>query len=602
MIDPITLSVVRSGLEQVCNEMDLHLIRSALSPIISETNDCAHGIYDGRSGETIAQGELGLPVFLANMQFAVQSVIATAERAGGFRPGDVWILNDTYLGGTHLNDVNLVVPVYVEDELFALLASTGHWMDIGGAGPGGWNPDAEEVHQEGLVIPPIRLYEDGRLNEPLVEAIMANVRLPHEMRGDLTAMSSAVRMGEGRLRELIGRHGRDDVRTCLTELIDRSEQQMRSHIEEIPDGTYAFTDHLDNDGVVDEPIAISVEVTVAGSDMTIDFTGTSPAVRGPVNLARNTTVSSCYVALKHIFPDVPISGGTFRPARVHVPDGTLLAAEYPSPTSGYLEPTGRVLDVMFGALAQAIPERVPAAPFGTTGVVTFGGTHPERGTYYVGVFPYPGGYGASAESDGLVHGNTPQSMANFVALEASEHRYPVRFEYFALREGSSGAGRHRGGSGTTYRIAADARCVLSVLGDRGDFRPFGLQGAGPAEPNRVRVLSGGEEWEPPMRTKLARKTLEAGDAVIVASPGGGGFGDPLERDVEAVERDLNLGYIGPEAAERDHGAVIAETWTVAGRARYRLDVERTLQGRRERANEPTPVGAVDSRGDGDGDD
>jgi N-methylhydantoinase B len=362
MIDPITLSVVRSGLEQVCNEMDLHLIRSALSPIISETNDCAHGIYDGRTGETIAQGELGLPVFLANMQFSVQSVIEKAERTGGFKPGDVWILNDVYLAGTHLNDVNLVVPVYVGDELFALLASTGHWMDIGGAGPGGWNPDATEVHQEGLVIPPVRLYEDGKLNEPLVEQIMANLRLPQEIRGDLTAMSSAIRMGEGRLRELIERHGIDDVRACLGELIDRSERQMRSHIEEIPDGTYSYSDYLDNDGLVDEPIEVTVQIAVSGSDMRIDFTGTSPAVRGPVNLARNSTVSACYVALKHIFPDVPINGGTFRPATVHVPPKTLLSAEYPSPTSGYLEPIGRVLDVMFGALAQAIPDLVPAAP------------------------------------------------------------------------------------------------------------------------------------------------------------------------------------------------------------------------------------------------
>lgn len=596
MIDPITLSVVRSGLEQVCNEMDLHLIRSALSPIISETNDCAHGIYDGRTGETIAQGELGLPVFLANMQFAVQSVIEKAERTGGFKPGDVWILNDTYLGGTHLNDVNLVVPVYVGDELFALLASTGHWMDIGGAGPGGWNPDATEVHQEGLVIPPVRLYEDERLNEPLVESIMANLRLPREIRGDLTAMSSAVRMGEGRLRALIERHGIDDVRACLGELIERSERQMRSHIEEIPDGTYAFRDYLDNDGLVDEPIDVVVEVTVSGGDMTIDFTGTSPAVRGPVNLARNTTVSACYVALKHIFPDVPINGGTFRPAKVHVPPNTLLSAEYPSPTSGYLEPTGRVLDVMFGALAQAIPELVPAAPFGTTGVVTVGGHHPERGAYYVGVFPYPGGYGASAQTDGLVHGNTPQSMANFVALEASEHRYPVHFEYFALREGSSGAGAHRGGSGSTYRIAAHAECVLSVLGDRADHPPFGLHGGGPAQANRVRVIVGDEEWEPPMRTKLARRTLHAGDAVIVASPGGGGFGDPLAREVEAVERDMNLGYISREVAERDHAVVVAEVVEIAGRPRYRLDVEATNEARRARTEEPSPVGAVHERG------
>lgn len=602
MIDPITLSVVRSGLDQICNEMDLHLIRSALSPIISETNDCAHGIYDARSGETIAQGQLGLPVFLANMQFAVQSVIEQAERGGGFRPGDVWILNDTYRGGTHLNDVNLVVPVFVDGELFALVANTGHWMDIGGAGPGGWNPKAVEIHQEGIVIPPVRLYEDGRLNEPLVDTLMANLRLPREMRGDLIAMSSAVRMGEERLRSLIDRHGRDTVGECLGELIERSERQMRSHIEEIPDGTYSFVDHLDNDGVEDRTLTIAVEVTVAGSEMTIDFTGTSEAARGPLNLARSTTVSSCYVALKHIFPDVPISGGTFRPAHVIVPPGTVVSAEYPSPVSGYLEISGRVLDVMFGALAQAIPERVPSASFGTTGVVTVGGRHPDRGAYFVGVFPYPGGYGATAEGDGLVHGNTPQSMANFVALEASEHRYPVRFEHFSLREDSGGAGRHRGGSGTSYRFTCWSDCVLSVLGDRHDHRPFGLHGGGEGAPNRVRVSTGGREWEPPMRTKIAQLDLHDGDGVAAASPGGGGFGDPLERDVEAVERDLNLGYISRETAERDHAVVVADVRTVAGRLRYRLDPERTAELRRNRTEAPTPVGAVDPRGDADGGD
>ena len=602
MIDPITLSVVRSGLDQICNEMDLHLIRSALSPIISETNDCAHGIYDARTGETIAQGQLGLPVFLANMQFAVQAVIEHAERGGGFKPGDVWILNDTYVGGTHLNDVILVVPVYVDGDLFALLANTGHWMDIGGAAPGGWNPEALEIHQEGIVIPPVRLYEDGRLNEPLVDALMANVRLPRDMRGDLTAMSSAVRMGEQRLRAMIERHGRDTIGECLRELIERAERQMRSYIEEIPDGTYSYVDHLDNDGIDDKPLTISVEITVAGGDMTIDFAGTSGAARGPLNLARGTTVSSCYVALKHIFPDVPINGGTFRPATVIVPPGTVTAAEYPSPVSGYLEIAGRVLDVMFGALAEAIPERVPAASFGTTGVVTVGGRHPERGGYYVGVFPYPGGYGATAEGDGLVHGNTPQSMANFVALEASEHRYPIRFDYFALREESGGAGRHRGGSGTTYRFEAWAPCVVSILGDRHDHVPFGLHGAGTGARNEVRLRTGGREWEPPMRTKIARLGIGAGDAVSASSPGGGGFGDPLEREVEAVERDLNLGYISRETAERDHAVVVASAETVAGRPRYRLDAERTREQRRARTETPTPVGAVDQRGDADGGD
>jgi N-methylhydantoinase B len=597
VIDPITLSVVRSGLEQICDEMDLHLIRSALSPIISETNDCAHGIYDPQTGETIAQGRLGLPVFLANMQYSVQAVVEEAGAVGGFRPGDMWILNDTYRGGTHLNDVNLVAPVFVEGELFALIAGTGHWMDIGGAAPGGWNPEAEEIHQEGIVIPPVRLYEEGRRNDALVAALMSNVRLPSEMLGDLTAMSSALQRGESRLGELIARQGRDQVKACLGELIERSERQMRAYIEEIADGVYEFSDTIDNDGLDDRELTIAVRVEVRGGEMEVDFAGTADAARGPLNLARNSTVSMCNVALKHIFPDVPINGGTFRPVKVSVPDGSVLAAMYPSPVSGYLEIAGRVLDVMFGALAQALPDRVPAAPFGTTGVITVGGRHPDRGNYYVGVFPYPGGYGATAEGDGLVHGNTPQSMANFVALEASEHRYPIRFDYFALREDSGGAGRLRGGDGTTYRIRPWADCLVSVLGDRGTSAPFGLHGGGPAEPNFVELETEGRHWRPPMVTKLAKQRMGEGDSITAASPGGGGFGDPLERSIDAVERDLNLGYIGLRTAEAVYGAVVAESSSLAGRPRYALDREATERNRTAIRRGPALVGTGDKRED-----
>jgi N-methylhydantoinase B len=601
VIDAITLSVVRSSLEQICDEMDLHLIRSALSPIISETNDCAHGIYDAQTGETIAQGRLGLPVFLANMQFAVQSTIEQAATVGGFRPGDVWILNDTYRGGTHLSDVNLVMPVYIDGELFALIASTGHWMDIGGSVPGGWNPAAEDIHQEGLVIPPVPLYKEGVRNDALIETLMANLRLPSEMLGDLTAMSSAVQRGDERLRELVERHGKDEVGECLGELIERSERQMRSYIEDIPDGTYSFADTIDNDGIEDRALPIEVKITVAGSEMDVDFTGSAPAARGPMNVARNSTVSICNVAIKHIFPDVPINGGTFRPVKVKVPKGSILAAEYPSPVSGYLETAGRVLDVMFGALAQALPDGVPAAPFGTVGVITVGGRHPELGSYYVGVFPYPGGYGATASGDGLVNGNPPQSMANFVALEASEHRYPIRFDYFALREDSGGAGRHRGGDGTAYQIRAWAPCVMSVLGDRGKGRPFGLHGGGAATPNSVSLTTDGREWKPPMGTKLAKQPMQADDFVTAASPGGGGFGDPLERPIEAVERDLNLGYIAQETAERLYGVVVAGVRRIAGRPQYELDVEQSERNRSDTPPARAAAGGVDNPHDGSND-
>jgi N-methylhydantoinase B len=589
-MDPVTLSVVRSSLEQICDEMDVHTIRSAISPIISETNDCAHGIFHAQTGETIAQGHLGLPVFLAIMQFTVQATIAEADRQGGFAPGDIWIVNDVYLGGTHLNDVSLVMPLYVEGKLFALLANTGHWMDVGASTAGGWVPDAVDVHQEGLRIPPVRLYQDGRLNQGLFDVFLANVRLPRDISGDITALTSALSRGEQRVHGLIERYGAKTIQACQDEMIERSERQMRSYISEIPDGTYVYVDSIDNDGITDEPLEVRVEIVVDGSSMSIDFTGTAPATPGPLNISRNTTVSTCYVALKHLFPDVPVNGGTFRPVTVNVPPGTVTAAEYPRPTSGYLEVVGRVLDVVFGALAQAIPERVPAASFGTTGVVTVSGWHPDRARYFVGTFPYPGGYGGSLETDGLVHGNTPQSMANFVSLEASEHRYPVRFDYFALREGSGGSGRHRGGPGTTYRFTATADIVTTILGDRADQAPFGLEGGLSGAPNVVSLTTGGVTWVPPMRTKITRQPLAAGDAVSAASPGGGGYGDPLERALDVLERDLNYGYIEPEDAERDFGVVIADLSELAGRARYRVDHERSNELRaRRRAGSSTDI-------------
>ncbi len=580
-VDAITISVVKGALESICDEMDTLLIHAALSPIISETNDCAHGIYHPVTGETIAQGRIGLPVFMANMQFTVQAVLDKANRSGGMRPGDVWITNDPYLGGTHLNDVNLVVPVFVDGELFALLANTGHWMDIGGSVAGGWIPTATNIHEEGLLIPPVRLFEDGEPVASVIDVITGNVRLPDMIAGDLTAMSSALRRGEERLRGLVDRYGADVVRACQEEMIARSEREMRSYIAEIPDGVYVHADALDNDGVTDEPCGLRVAVTVSGSDLHLDFTGTSPAPAGPMNLARNTTVSSAYVALKHIFPDVPVNGGTFRPVTFTIPEGSVIAAQYPRPVSGYLEVVGRVIDLVFGALAPAIPDKVPAAFFGTTGVVTVSGHHPERGEYVVGVFPYPGGYGASASSDGQVHGTPPQSMANFMSIEVAEHRLPLRFDYYAMRDDSGGPGRTRGGVGSTYAFTAWSPLSTSVLGDRVDHVPFGVNGGGPASGNEVRFRTGGEEWVPPLRSKYQDLHLEPGDGVVVSSPGGGGFGDPLERPLEDVARDLDHGVVSRERAADVYGVVVAGVEGPARRPRHRLDEAGTKERREE---------------------
>lgn len=577
-MDPVTLAVVRGALEQIADEMDLHLIRAAISPIISETNDCAHGIFLPDTGETVAQGRFGLPVFLANMQFTVQNLIEHVRGKGGFKPGDIWIMNDPYLSGTHLQDVVLVAPHFVEGKLFALLASTGHWMDIGGSVPGGWAPSAQDIHTEGVIIPPVRLYADGKLNDALVDMFTGNVRLPTQIEGDMFAMANVFHVGRRGLDALVGRYGKETLSSCITEMNDRSEQQMRSYIGEIPDGTYYAEDFIDNDGIVDEPIKIALSLTVKGTSLHFDFSSSDPAARGPLNLARSTTQSTCFIALKHIFAEVPVNGGAFRPTSFDITDGSIVSAQYPSPVSGYLEPIGRVFDVVLGALAQAIPERTPAPAFGTVGVVTVGGTNPETNGYFVAVFPYPGGYGGHSQGDGLVNGTPPVSMANFMSIEASEHRYPLQFEEFALREDSGGAGKFRGGCGTQYKFRALSDFVVSTLGDRIDHKPFGIAGGMDAAPSIVRFQVDGKEFTPPMRSKIEKKKLSKGDWLFAASPGGGGFGNPAERDLEAVQQDLDLGYISRETAEQAYGAVVS-TEDRCGAKRFLVDVDASIAHR-----------------------
>ncbi len=550
--DPITLAVVRGALHQIADEMDLHLIHAAISPIISEMHDCAHGIYDARNGETIAQGGFGLPMFLANMQYTVQNLLEHVEADGGFREGDVWIVNDPYISGTHLQDVVLVSPYFVNGKCFALLANTGHWMDIGGGTPGGWAPQAREIHQEGIIIPPLRIVQGGQRNNEVVKLILANLRLPTQIAGDLEAMTNVFHSGTRGLNDLITRYGLGEIRGCIDEMMRLSEQQMRGHIAAIPDGTYSFEDCFDNDGVVDKPLPVKLAVNITGSDMHFDFRGTSSAAAGPLNMAETTTRSLAFVALKHIFPDVPVNGGAFRPTKFTVPEGCILAAQYPSPVCGYTDVINRVIDVVFGALAQVVPEITPAAPFGTAGVTTVSG-HNDDGRYYVAVYPAPGGYGGSAVSDGLTNGTLPSSLAGFMSVEMSEHRYPLLFDYYAIRENSGGAGKHRGGCGTRYGIRALRDCVVSVLGDRHDHSPFGVAGGGEGGPFRASFELQGEASIPPMRSKADKVSLMAGDSVHIETPGGGGFGDPLTRRREEVERDLDQGFISWDIAKIHYG-------------------------------------------------
>src|ERR671918_806045 len=375
-LDPVTLAVIQNGLQQVCNEMDLAFVRAAFSPVISEAMDRSDGIYARDDGALIAQGELGLPVFVGVMQFSTRAVI---ERIKDVRPGDVIVVNDPYLGGTHLMDVKFVKPFFYRGELFAWLANTGHWPDVGGMVPGGFSASATEVEQEGLRLPPVKFWKKGEMDQEILSIILSNIRIADQRIGDIKAQAAALTTGEQRLTALIDRYGTETVRQAIAEMRHRAERQMRAKIAAIPDGIYEGTSQVDSDGVVDEPLTIKMKVTKKGEDLTFDMTGSSPPCRGPMNSVIATTKSAIYLAVKHIFPDVPINAGTFEPLKIIEPEGTFLYARYPRPVSGCAaEVSQRIAEAVFAALTKAIPDLLFAAPAGTSGNLRVGGWDPER--------------------------------------------------------------------------------------------------------------------------------------------------------------------------------------------------------------------------------
>ena len=334
-IDPVTLVVVQNGLQQVASEMDLTFERAAFSPVISEGFDRSDGIYDKDSGDVIAQGELGLPIFVGVMQFTTRAVIEHVKASGEtLRPGDIFIVNDPYAGGTHLMDVKMVKPYFYRGQLWAYLSNTGHWPDTGGSVPGGFSTRATEVQQEGLRLPPVKLFREGVMQPDILSIILANIRVPEERIGDIKAQVAGLTVGEKRLTALIDRYGEPTVTACIAELRRRSDQMMRAHIAKIPDGVYTSEAFVDSDGVDPDPLAIRLRLRVEGTDLHFDFSESSPPCRGPLNSVIATTKAAVYLAIKHVFPDVPINAGCFQPLRIADPHGTFLYARYPRPVSG----------------------------------------------------------------------------------------------------------------------------------------------------------------------------------------------------------------------------------------------------------------------------
>ena len=553
-LDPITLTVIQSGLQQVCDEMDLSFSRAAFSPVIAEANDRSDGIYSAEDGSLIAQGSQGLPVFVGVMQFSTSTIIKmiAAGQVAAPKPGDIYIVNDPYLGGTHLMDVRFAMPVWREGEIFCWLSNTGHWPDTGGAVPGGFSASATAVEQEGLRLPPVRLFKEGELDPEIYAIICSNIRVADQRIGDVKAQAAALYVGQSRLTRLLDRYGDDTVREAIAELRARAAQQMRAHIAQIPPGTYHASAYIDSDGVVNEPLEIRLAITADQGELTFDFTGSSAPCAGPMNSVLATTHSSVYLAMRHIFPDVPISAGAFEPLNILRPEGTFLDAHYPRPVSGCAaEVSQRIAEAVFAALVVPLPDLVTASPAGSSGNFALGGEVPEEGRSYVMYQISGGGYGGYAGGDGISNGCSTIGISKAPPVEIMEQQFPVLYHRYALHEGSAGAGTHRGGFGLDYEVEIlKGTARASFVMDHGRTGPQGALGGQDGGVNRVEVTQGGTSFVPEHLSKAQDIALTAGDRVRVRTPGGGGYGPPSNRDPALVAEDVRLGRISAEEATR----------------------------------------------------
>ncbi|MBR9764361.1 MAG: methylhydantoinase [Rhodobacteraceae bacterium] len=559
-IDPITLSVIQAGLQQVCDEMDLSFSRAAFSPVIAEANDRSDGIYSAEDGSLIAQGNQGLPVFVGTMQHSTR-VLVERIRDGvtpAPKPGDIYIVNDPYLGGTHLMDVRFARPYYRDGKIFCWLSNTGHWPDTGGAVPGGFSASATSVEQEGLRLPPVRLFKEGVLDQEIYQIICSNIRVADQRIGDVQAQAAALKVGEERLNQLLDRYGDAVVAEAISELRARAAAQMRSYVAQIPEGTHSASAWIDSDGVVDAPLEIRLSVTRDGDSLSFDFTGSSAPCTGPMNSVLATTLSSVYLAMRHIFPEVPISAGAFEPLHVTGYEGTFLDAHYPRPVSGCAaEVSQRIAEAVFAALAPALPDRVTAAPAGSSGNFALGGHDPEKGRDFVMYQISGGGYGGNADHDGLSNGCSTIGISKAPPVEIMEAQFPVLYHHYALHEGSGGAGLHRGGFGLDYAVElrrGEARA--SFVMDHGRTGPLGALGGRDGTVNKVQVIRDGAVHVPPHLSKEQDIPLAPGDVVHVRTPGGGGYGDPMQRDPAAVAEDVRLGRYTADQAEELFGVVV----------------------------------------------
>jgi N-methylhydantoinase B len=553
-IDPITVEIVRNGLLAVTEEMKSNLMRTAYNMIIYEALDFTVGLFTAE-GDTVSIG-LGLPMFIRGMSATVKAKIKHFGQ-GGIHPGDILITNDAYITGSHLNHVTLTLPVFHNSELVAFTCCMAHWLDIGGS-LGGVTTD---IYSEGLQIPILKYQKAGELNQDLVDMIALNVRLPELGLGDLRAQVTAVTTGERRFLELVERYGRHAVLDSIAMIMDQTEAAARANTRSIPDGVYEAESFMDDDGIdIGRPIPIRVRVEVRGEEMTIDLNDVSRQVRGYYNSGYTTGIACAQVAYKCLTTPTtyPVNDGSFRSLKVVMPAGRVISAQRPAPMRWWMTFPMTVIDTIFKALARAIPDRVIAGHHADLCVATLHGVSPKDGRFYIASLgPLGGGWGAKSREDGVSvtvcinDGDTHNSPC-----EQIEAKYPVLVDHYELRVDSGGPGRQRGGLGSDFVVEALAPLSLSTTIERAHCRPWGLHGGREAAGNALSVRLDGV-WNDEMpNAKLLTQRLRTGDAFMLRSGGGGGFGDPMTREIPLVAKDVIEGYVSAQAAASEYGVVV----------------------------------------------
>ena len=552
-IDPVTREVVQNRLTAIVREMSITLQRASYSPIIYEVKDFS-SVLLRPSGELVAQAE-GIPGFLGAMPQLLSPVLERYPLEA-ISPGDVFISNDPYsANGTHKNDVNVLKPLFRDGRVVFFAVNKAHWTDIGGKDPGSWSPDATNTYQEGISIPPVRLLEQGRLNEELLEVVLANTRLRENNLGDLMAQISACHTAEQRVDSLLARYGVDQVEACIDSLFDYVEAKIRKEIEDIPDGTYVGEDLVETDGVHDDTIRVVVRISVSGSDIVVDFSDCEEQHEGACgNIPLVGTVSACRLALKCLLaPHVSANDGLYRPIRVVTKPGTMTHPVHPAACTTWADMCRAVMEAIFSALAPVMPDKVAAGIFGQVQAMAIAGDDPRTDEPYIHFMPYAGGWGARSTKDGI---NALCALANGdnynIPCEVAEAEFPLLVERYELIQDSGGPGKYRGGLGVRidFRVLSDGATVSASL-DRYKFTPPGLFGGGSGRGSAL-FLSLGEKDEV-NRPKAAGVRVPKGSVISHRTGGGGGFDDPRRRDRERVRADVENGYVSLEAAVRDYG-------------------------------------------------